>query len=253
MSNIIKSSGVYKITNEVTGKFYIGSSKQIEQRFIDHQRDLKKGNHDNQILQNAWNFYGGDKFTFMILEECDATKCIEREQHYLDLLQPYKNVGYNIGKTAKGGDNFVNHPNKEEIREKTRLQSTGENNGMFGQTHTPEALAKLKAAAKGRFSLSWFIERNGTDIGTQKYQERRTMLANRKINYVYDNGLKGKKVVVEADRGTKISAGRKALKSRVPQFLLDLNNEFMSNKQISEEYGISTAAVKYHRNKKPSK
>ena len=69
------------------------------------------------------------------------------------------------------------------------------------------------------------------------------------MNYSHPNGLKGKKVKVEATRGASISKGRKMLKERKTQFLLDLKNEFLSTKQIADEYGISTAAVKYHRNK----
>lgn len=242
-------SGIYKITNNVTGKFYIGSSKHVEQRFDEHKRALTRKSHDNPILQNAWNFYGKEKFEFSVLEECSPEKCFEREQYYLDTLQPYKSIGYNIGKTAKGGDNFVNHPNKEEIREKTRLLSTGENNPMFGKNHTEESIEKLKNKAKGRFSLEWFIERNDKEIGTQKYQERRQMLAARKINYKYDNGLKGKSRVVESTRGNSVSRGRNALKGRKEEFLVDISNQEMSSKQIADKYGISVAAVKYHRKK----
>jgi len=245
-------SGVYKILNEITKKFYIGSSKDIEQRFVDHKRDLRKGGHHNIKLQRSWNKHGENAFSFHIIEECVPEKCLEKEQEYIDDLQPYTDVGYNIMFTAHGGDAFTNNPNKEVMREKNRVLSIGEGNGMFGKSHSDNTKEAMKQKAKGRFSLSWFIERNGTEIGTQKYQERRTMLANRKINYVYDNGLKGKKVNVEADRGTKISAGRKALKARMSEFLLDLKNEFMSNKQIAEEYGISTVAVKYHKNKRLS-
>lgn len=247
--NNMKKSGVYKITNIESGRFYIGSSKEIETRFTDHKNDLKKNNHTNVILQRSWNKHGPDKFIFEIVEECASDKCLILEQKYLDLLRPYSGVGYNINKGANGGDSFTYHPNKEEMREKNRVLSTGENNPMFGKTHSDKTKTEMKEKAKGRFSLFWFIERNGTEVGTQKYQDRRTMLANRKINYVYDNGLKGKKVKVEATRGASISAGRKALKARMSEFLLDLKNEFMSNKQIAEEYGISTAAVKYHRKK----
>lgn len=245
----MKKSGVYKITNIESGRFYIGSSKEIETRFTDHKNDLKKNNHTNIILQRSWNKHGSDKFIFEIVEECSPDKCLILEQKYLDLLRPYAGVGYNINKNANGGDSFTYHPNKEEMREKNRVLSTGENNPMFGKTHSDQTKEEMKAKAKGRFSLSWFIDRHGEPLGNQKYQERRQMLANRKINYVYDNGLKGKKVNVEADRGAKVSAGRKALKDRKPEFLLDLTNVELSSKQISDKFGITTAAVKYHRKK----
>ena len=67
-------SGVYKITNEVTGKFYIGSSKDIDARFERHKTLLRTNNHVNTILQRSWNKYGPGKFTFAILENIHGTK-----------------------------------------------------------------------------------------------------------------------------------------------------------------------------------
>ena len=244
-------SGVYKITNEITGRFYIGSSIHVEQRFYTHKKELRANEHINPILQSSWNKHGEKSFSFRVIEECVPSECLSREQHYLDLLQPYKNVGYNIGKTANGGDNFTNHPDKEELREKMKIWYGGEGNGMFGKIHTLDSLVKLKSAAKGRFSLQWFIERNGEELGMQKYQERRQTLASRKINYKYDNGLKGKTRVVESTRGVSVSKGRAALKGRKEKFLVDISNPELSTKQIAEKYGISLAAVKYHRKKPP--
>ena len=54
---------------------------------------------------------------------------------------------------------------------------------------------------------------------------------------------------MESTRGSSVSRGRNALKGRKEEFLLDISNQELSSKQISEKYTISTAAVKYHRNK----
>ena len=62
-------SGIYKITNLKNGKFYIGSSKDIERRWWEHTNELDKNIHINKKLQNAWNFYGKDNFKFEIIEE----------------------------------------------------------------------------------------------------------------------------------------------------------------------------------------
>jgi hypothetical protein len=249
--NSMDKSGIYKITNIINGKFYIGSSIDISRRLNAHKSMLINNTHRNPILQRAWNKYGSDKFTFEIVEECtsDQKICFEREQYYLDLLKPYLEVGYNIEKTASGGDTFTLNPNKEAIREKMRILNAGDKNGMFGRTHKDSTKFEMKNKAKGRFSLEWFIERNGEEIGTQKYQERRKMLAARKINYKYDNGLKGKSRVVESTRGNSVSRGRNALKGRKEEFLVDISNQEISSKQIADKYGISLAAVKYHRKK----
>ena len=245
----MKKSGIYKITNEITGKFYIGSSKDIEQRFGEHKMMLNNNKHINVILQRSWNKHGANNFTFSVLEECPADKCIEREQHYLDTLQPFKSIGYNIGKKAYGGDNFTNNPKLDEIKEKIRLLNLGHNNPMFGKQHTDATIEKQKQRAVGRYTLEWFVEKYGEDIGNTKYNERREMLSSRNINYVYDNGLKGKKVKVEEGRGSSISEGKKLLKQNKDEFYKDISDGIYTNVQISEKYGVSITTVKYHKRK----
>ena len=61
-------SGVYKITNTINGKFYIGSSYDIEGRWDCHKKCLKGNYHNNPKLQHAWNKYGQNAFIFEILE-----------------------------------------------------------------------------------------------------------------------------------------------------------------------------------------
>ena len=61
-------SGIYKITNEITGKFYIGSSIDIDQRFLDHKRDLNNKTHVNIILQRSWDKHGEKAFSNTTLE-----------------------------------------------------------------------------------------------------------------------------------------------------------------------------------------
>lgn len=50
---MIKSDiGVYKITNKITGKYYIGYSKNINKRLDEHKQTLKNGTHQNIIYIN---------------------------------------------------------------------------------------------------------------------------------------------------------------------------------------------------------
>lgn len=97
-----KKSGIYKITNLVNKKIYIGSAFNISNRFSVHKYSLKNNKHKNPHLQAAWNLYGEKEFIFEILEIIDdKTKVIEREQYYLDLYNPCDNsIGYNIARKA---------------------------------------------------------------------------------------------------------------------------------------------------------
>ena len=92
-----KICGVYKIINISNGKIYVGSSNNIYKRWLQHERDLNENIHGNPYLQNAWNKYGGKKsFKFEIIEECEPSIQFEREQFYLNLLNPFDDNGYNI-------------------------------------------------------------------------------------------------------------------------------------------------------------
>jgi len=105
--------GIYKIKNLVNDKCYYGSSKNIEKRWRTHKNHLNSGKHHNIPLQRAWNKYGENNFSFEVVEECNETILLEREQHYLDL-----NPKYNIGLKSSGGDNLTKNPNKDVIVKK---------------------------------------------------------------------------------------------------------------------------------------
>lgn len=91
-----KICGVYKITNTVNGKFYVGSSKDIKNRWSQHKKTLNEGTHGNTHLQRAWKLYGGQNFIFEVIEECLPEMQFEREQYYLNMLNPFDDNGYNI-------------------------------------------------------------------------------------------------------------------------------------------------------------
>lgn len=94
--------GIYKITCLSTGKFYIGSSKNINTRWNGHVSDLNKNIHSNGHLQNAWNKHEKDNFKFEIIEEVETIEILEeREQWWLDETQCYKrNIGFNLSYVA---------------------------------------------------------------------------------------------------------------------------------------------------------
>jgi len=91
-------SGIYKIENKLNGKVYIGSSKNIKQRFRQHLSDLKNNNHHSIHLQRSWNRYGKNNFEFSIIKEITyKNDLLTNEQYYIykfDSLN--KNKGYNI-------------------------------------------------------------------------------------------------------------------------------------------------------------
>ena len=92
-----KISGVYKITNTITGDFYIGSSKDIKLRWSKHKSLSQWKLRPGMKLYQAFIKYGLDSFTFDIIEETDNLR--EREQYYIEQLKPsynnYRAKGWN--------------------------------------------------------------------------------------------------------------------------------------------------------------
>lgn len=245
-------SGIYKITNIKNGKFYIGSSKDIDRRWWEHINELNKNIHINKKLQNSWNFYGKDNFKFEIIEELkDEKLLLEREQYYLDTFQPYRNnIGYNISLQSSGGDNFTHNPNKETIRQHLSEMYSGENNPMFGKKHTNDSIIIQKQKSSGRFTLNWFIKKYGVEIGTIKYEERRNNLSSRKINYYYDNKKTGIKTgPMSENRKTNISVSKNHIKKIKNELYSDLCSGQYTIKELSIKYNLSGTTIKYHKRK----
>ena len=59
--------GIYKITNKINGKIYIGQSNDIERRFKEH---MTKGERSRILLDHAIKKYGPDNFSYEVIEEC---------------------------------------------------------------------------------------------------------------------------------------------------------------------------------------
>lgn len=94
--------GIYKITNLINNKVYIGQSIDIEKRLKDHINGLNNHYGHNSHFQNAWDKYGEDNFKFEILEEVYNCNLLnEREIYYISYFKSnLSEYGYN--KTCGG-------------------------------------------------------------------------------------------------------------------------------------------------------
>ncbi len=119
---MIKICGIYKITNKVNGKCYIGQSNDIHRRW---KQELAPNAKLNPHLARAFEKYGIDNFEFEIIEECQREHLNEREQFYIEIYHSIDpNLGYN--KTEGGDGNLGRHfIMSEEQKEKIRKANTG--------------------------------------------------------------------------------------------------------------------------------
>jgi len=78
------NSGIYKIVNLQTGKYYIGSTKNFKRRKETHFSRLKNNNHTNKHLQSSYNKYGKNNFKFEIIEYVKEELLLDIEQSYIN-------------------------------------------------------------------------------------------------------------------------------------------------------------------------
>lgn len=98
--------GIYKFTNRIDGKSYIGQSVNIHKRYIQHKNRF---DHDNIKLEDTFfhrmlRHYGFENFDFEILEECSVSELNQREIYYIQKHKTYYPFGYNM---TKGGNDVV--------------------------------------------------------------------------------------------------------------------------------------------------
>ena len=89
---------IYKWTNTINGKVYIGKSVDIAKRLREYRYEVNRGT--TRPIISAIRKYGFSKFEFEIIEECNELtneQLLEREQYwmnYYDAQNPEK--GYNL-------------------------------------------------------------------------------------------------------------------------------------------------------------
>ena len=188
MENNQKNIGVYKISNSLSGRYYIGYSTNINKRFTVHRSKLKHNCHDNIFLQRAYNLDGEDKFIYEIIHFCHTEEeAKEIELQYLTDLT-IRNIIYNLNFNNSGGDLLTHHPDKEKIREKIlnsyketlnkmtpeersqKYGKFGDKNGMYGKTHTEEVKKMNSELKKGNTN---FKGRTHTEETKQNFSEMR--------------------------------------------------------------------------------
>lgn len=178
-----KKIGIYKIVNIKTGKFYLGSSKDIDQRWKIHKKELRSRKHHSAHLQYSWNKHGANAFILEILEELASVDTLkEREQYYLDTLNPWKDkIGYNMCKDAVGNDTLSDHPNKKQIVKKISL-SLKKYQESLTQEEKEEIARKISTANKGRkFSKEHKKNKSLAQTGNKNHRFGKSMSEEQKI------------------------------------------------------------------------
>lgn len=148
---------IYKITNLINGKVYVGQTVQkLCRRFNQHIHGITKG------VDQAIQKYGAENFKIESLEECPCEMLNECEMFWIKELDCIAPNGYNL---TSGGDSDFRRSEEtlermrianegktlsEETRAKISAANQGEKNHFYGKHHTEESKAKISAVHKGK-------------------------------------------------------------------------------------------------------
>ena len=143
-----KICGIYKITNTITNDFYIGSSKNVKNRWADHKKPSIWNRCPNNPLYLDMKKFGVDKFVFQVIAEVEVEQLKEIEQQFIEALKPtYNNRnanGLDIERYKEYQKEYQKEYNKSDKGKKSQRKASNKYNNQLcfynGETLTLCAL-----------------------------------------------------------------------------------------------------------------
>ena len=204
---------IYKITNLLSGKIYVGQTVNFQHRIHCHKCSNRTG------VDAAIKKYGWENFKIEVIEECSIEKLDEREIFWIEKMDCIAPKGYNL---TFGGN--ANRILSDETRAKLSANSKkfkGEKNPFYGKHHTETAKAKNAAAHTGKKHSS----QTRAKMSVQRLGEK--------------NAFYGKSHTKEF-KFQKSLAKKKIL---YPVFEKELEKRFLTRKELANKLGMNDGTL----------
>ena len=167
-----KISGIYKITNTVTGDFYIGSSKNIKRRWESHKWPSVWKQRKNNPMYLDMKKYGIDKFEFEIIAEVEPEHLKEKEQQFIETLNPtYNNInakGLDVARYKDYQKQYQKTDKCKEAQKKYKKSDKGKESHKKAQNKYDNQLCSYNGETLTLHALSTRFERKGLSNPTQE-------------------------------------------------------------------------------------
>lgn len=137
-------SGIYKITNKINNKSYIGQSTKVKNRIAVHRRAAR-----TLVISKAILKYGVDNFEFEVLLYCEIHELDRYEKELIGIYNTASPNGYNI--ELGGHENkVVSEETKKKLSEQRKGWYVGEKNPFYGKKHNEESKRIMSETHKGK-------------------------------------------------------------------------------------------------------
>lgn len=139
--------GIYKWTNKLNGRFYVGSSVHLSKRLINYYNyNFISNPKYKRLIEKALLKHGYSNFSLEILEYCNPSEAIVREQYYIDLLKPE----YNLSPTA--GSRLGSKHSEETLLKFKARKMTPEHKAKL-EKHLKKINSSIEHKQRGRLRM----------------------------------------------------------------------------------------------------
>ena len=179
---------IYKITNKLNGKFYVGKTmKSLSTRFYKHCYDAVKRN-SRCYFHKAIRKYGKENFVIEELEVC-KNDLGNREIFWISSLNPEYN------QTLGGDGGMLGYSHTQDTKKllslKRKGKFVGEENPFYNQTHTKEQKEKWSKMRKGQPSPCGFAGKSHKEESKSKTSQTLKNNPNIKRTKVFQYDIEG--------------------------------------------------------------
>ena len=235
---------IYKITNKLTHKCYIGETKKSnpELRWNEHKSKIEKGI-GCPALQDAVKKYGIENFKFEVLIICFDEDRYKFEKEYIKKYNSIAPNGYNLTTGGEGGGFYgKKHTNETIEKIKSTLREKYENNPQLRKESSERVTLllkdknyRLKISEGMKKSEKWQNIKKENFNCRKHNEETKNILKNKTTNYFEDN--------INIEKHREVMAKAKGIK--VLQYDLNNNllNKFISIREASRHTSIPRTTI----------
>jgi len=202
-----KSPGIYLIKCTANNKVYVGSSANIYVRWQSHRCSLKANQNYSSLLQRAYNRYGKDALEYSVIELCDVSKLLEREQYW---MQFYRCTD------RRYGLNIHIKPNSALGIKRTEEQRARMREAQKGYKPSEATRKALREATKGKIPPN-LHDVHQKNKGSKRTDEQRAKMSQWQI---------GRKMSDEARANMSVAQTNRFSIQQVTQICLVCKREF---------------------------
>jgi group I intron endonuclease len=169
---------IYRATNKINGKSYIGYTSNFERRKKSHKREAIYKPNKNSLFHKAIRKYGFDSFEWDILFESEDKVYTHKvmEPYFISLHNTFLGEGYNLSPGGEGNTS----PRSEQSKQEHSLRMKGRKHSDNHKKKRSESLKGRKFSEEHKRKLSLAKMGNKSCVGRMVSDETRLKISQSK-------------------------------------------------------------------------